>query len=324
MIDRKYSVFIFNVASCNDRYCPAYGREFTIEEMFNRVKSIPLITAVDLVMTKNFKEKKENIIENMKRTGLKVASVAMDTFSNQIYKNGSFSSINKKVRSKAIEEGKSVIDFCEQLGCDIFTIWPGQDGFDYIFQADYIYERQLFTDAIAELCDYRKDIKIALEYKIKEPRTHSYISTIGTTLLMIKDIGAENLGVIVDYGHASLGYESPAEAVAICKMYGDKLMHVHINDNYRLWDDDMITGSVHTLEYVEFFYWLRRTGYEGYITIDQYPYREDGREAVNESTLWLNYFETLIDKADKNEISSIIAKKDAIAASSLLRKLITA
>ena len=31
----KYSVFISNVASCNDRYCAAYGREFSIEEMFH-------------------------------------------------------------------------------------------------------------------------------------------------------------------------------------------------------------------------------------------------------------------------------------------------
>ena len=207
---RKYSVFIFNVASCNDRYCSAYGREFSIEEMFDRVKSIPELSAVDLVMNKLFIENKDAVRENLKRTGLKVASVAVDTFANPIYQQGSLSSIDPKIRSKAIEDAKASIDFAQELGCKTVTLWPGQDGYDYIFQADYIKERTLFSDALAQLCEYNKDIDITLEYKIKEPRTHCYISTIGSTLLMINTIGAKNLGVALDYGHAALGYESPA------------------------------------------------------------------------------------------------------------------
>ncbi len=50
MDKRKYSVFLTNVASCSDRYCAAYGPEFTMEEIFDRVKSIPLLDAVDMVM----------------------------------------------------------------------------------------------------------------------------------------------------------------------------------------------------------------------------------------------------------------------------------
>lgn len=262
---RKYSVFIFNVASCNDRYCSAYGREFTMEEMFDRVKSIDKITAVDLVMNKMFKNNKEQVKANLKRTGLKVASVAVDTFANPIYQQGSLSSIDTKIRAQAIADTKEAIDFAKEVGCGIVTLWPGQDGYDYIFQADYMKERRLFQEALSELCDYDKNVTLTLEYKIKEPRTHSYISTVGATLLMINTIGKDNLGVALDYGHAALGYETPAEAVAMCKMYGDRLKHIHINDNYRLWDDDMIVGSVHSLEYLEFIYWLRKTDYEGYV-----------------------------------------------------------
>ena len=320
---RKYSVFIFNVASCNDRYCSAYGREFSIEEMFDRVKSIPELSAVDLVMNKLFSENKDAVRENLKRTGLKVASVAVDTFANPIYQQGSLSSIDNKIRNQAIADAKASIDFAQELGCKTVTLWPGQDGYDYIFQADYIKERTLFSDALAELCEYNKDIDITLEYKIKEPRTHSYISTIGSTLLMINTIGAKNLGVAIDYGHAALGYESPAEAVAMCSMYGDRLRHIHINDNYRLWDDDMIVGSVHTLEYMEFIYWLNKTGYDGYITLDQFPFREDGRDAVSESAKWLEWFENVMDNADTKLIEETLAKKDAIASSKLMRSLIT-
>jgi len=321
-MNRKYSVFISNVASCNDRYCAAYGREFSMDEMFDRVKSIPLLSAVDLVMNKMFREDTDGILKNMERTGLKVASIAVDTFANPLFQQGSLSSIDKDIRNTAIQHSKEAIDFAAKIGCKTVTLWPGQDGYDYIFQADYIKERQLFADGVKELCEYNKDIDITLEYKLKEPRTHSYISTVGATLLMINDIGCENLGIALDYGHAALGYESPAEAVAMCKMYGDRLKHIHINDNYRLWDDDMIVGSVHSLEYLEFIYWLRKTGYEGYMTLDQFPYREDGREAVAESAEWLDAFERIIDKADMAEIDAVLAKKDAISASKLMRKLL--
>lgn len=321
-MERKYSVFIFNVASCSDRYCSAYGREFSMEEMFDRVKSIDKLTAVDIVMNDMFINNKEQIKKNLGRTGLRVASVAVDTFANPIYQQGSLSSIDDEIRNKAIADTKDAMDFAAEIGCNIVTLWPGQDGYDYIFQADYIKERQLFQDALSELCDYRKDITLTLEYKIKEPRTHSYISTVGVTLLMINTIGKDNLGIALDYGHAALGYESPAEAVAMCKMYGDRLKHIHINDNYRLWDDDMIVGSVHSLEYLEFIFWLRKTGYNGYMTLDQFPFREDGRDAVAESALWLDAFESIMDKTNTAEIEKVLAKKNAVEASKLMRKLL--
>ncbi len=317
----KYSVFISNVASCNDRYCAAYGRAFSIEEMFQRVKSIPSITAVDIVLTENFKNNLDVVRKCLKETGLEVGSIAVDTFANPLYKKGSFSSTEHDVRRRAIDDAKQAIDFAAEIGCKIVTVWPGQDGYDYIFAADYIKERQLFADAIEELCCYNPNIDITLEYKLKEPRTHSYISTVGATLLMIEKIGLPNCGVALDYGHAALGYETAAEAVAMCHMYGNRLKHIHINDNYRLWDDDMIVGSVHTLEYLEFFYWLKRTGYEGYIVIDQFPYREDGRDAVAESAEWLNVLQETAARINDEEAERVLAARDGVEASRFMRKV---
>ena len=97
-----------------------------------------------------------------------------------------------RARRQALMDAKAVIDFAMEIGCKIVTLWPGQDGYDYIFAADYIKERQLFADAVEELCKYCPDVMITLEYKIKEPRTHSYISTVGATLLMIEKIGLKN------------------------------------------------------------------------------------------------------------------------------------
>ncbi len=63
----------------------------------------------------------------------------------------------------------------------------------------------------------------------------------------------ENVGVTVDVGHALVAGENVAEAVYRLIRAG-KLFHMHFNDNYTAWDDDMIVGSVHTVAFIE---WLR-------------------------------------------------------------------
>ena len=173
-----------------------------------------------------------------------------------------------------------------------------------------------------EVCKYNKDIEVYIEYKIKEPRTHSYINTVGNTIALINEVNEPNFGVALDYGHAMQGYENPAESVALLKKYGDLLKHVHINDNYRYWDDDMIVGSIHQVEYLEFFYWLNKTGYKGWVTIDQFPFREDGRDAVNESAEWMNKLQDLIEKVDDNKIQEVLASKDAVKSSKLMREIL--
>lgn len=318
----EYSVFLGNVGHCFDRYCPEYSEPFSAEELFTRVASIPEIRAVDLVMDRGMMSKRDEICAHLARTGLRVGSLAVDTFADPLYKKGSLSSTVPAVRGRALEDAKRVMDFASEIGCPIVTLWPGQDGYDYIFAADYIKERQLFADGVEELCRYRPEITVTLEYKIKEPRTHSYINTVGSTLLMIEKIGLPNLGVALDYGHAALGYENAAESVAMCKMYGDRLKHIHINDNYRLWDDDMIVGTVHSLEYIEFFWWLKRTDYHGYLVIDQFPYREDGRDAVSESAKWLDALQEVAERIDDAEVEKIIAERDGVAASRFMREIL--
>lgn len=322
MTKRKYSVFLGNVGSCLDRYCPAYDRPFSISELFDRAKSIELISAVDLVLGRNELKNLNEVRDSIARTGLKVAAVMVDTFSDPVFKQGSFASVDPAVREKTVKDIKFAMDFAAEIGTPIVTSWPGQDGYDYLFQADYEQERRWFTEGIAAACKHRPEITVTLEYKPKEPRTHCYVGHVGTTLLMINDIGARNLGIAFDYGHAFLGYENPSESVAIMKMYGDRLKHVHINDNYSLWDDDLIVGSVHTLNYLEFIYWLRRTGYDGYITMDQFPYREDGKDAVEESVKWMDALESAVEEFGLEEIDKVIKKKDAIQSSRMMRKIL--
>jgi Sugar phosphate isomerases/epimerases len=93
--------------------------------------------------------------------------------------------------------------------------------------------------------------KFSLEYKPKEPRTHSTWARAADTLLVAKETGQANVGVTIDAGHSFVAGENVAEAAAVLSDFGRKLFHMHFSDNYRSWDDDMIVGSVHFAEFLE-------------------------------------------------------------------------
>ena len=320
----NYSVILANVGKCSDRYLSTgYSKDFSIDEMFERVASVKGVTGVELVSSWNVTPNNvDQIKRNLRDTGLKLVSIIPDHFGEMKWGKGAFTSKDPGIRREAIEVTKTFMDISTQLGGDLISLWPGQDGYDYPFQGDYIKERTWFEDGVKECCLHRKDVRVAIEYKIKEPRNFSYPSTAASTLLMVKEINEPNCGVTIDYGHAAVAYENVAESVALIKKYGDKLFHVHMNDNYGFWDDDMITGAIHTIPFVEFFYWLKKTNYTGYISTDQYPYREDGRDAVDESVRWFEVFDELVSKIDDHEIEKIYATGNACEISAYMRKLL--
>lgn len=320
----KYSVILSNVGSVSDRYVTGgYGDPFTIPQLFERVSKIPQVSGVELVGTWHVKE---NNVKELKALleehQLKLASIIPDHFGQAIWKNGSFSSRDPQIRRRAIEHTKEMMDVAVELGGNLVSLWPGQDGYDYLFQSDYMQERDWIAEGLREACRHRKDVRVGLEYKIKEPRTHSYISTAAATLLIIQEVGEDNCGATIDFGHALNAYETPAESVALLKKYGDKKFHVHMNDNFRHWDDDMIVGSIHTIETLEFFYWLKRTGYDGWLSIDQYPYREDGLEAVREGVDAMESFVNLTSRLPVQEVEALLAEGNAAKTTAFLRKLL--
>ena len=64
--------------------------------------------------------------------------------------------------------------------------------------------------AVAEM---DADIRVAIEYKAKEPRTHLSWSTAARTSLGIEQIGRDDIGIVVDLGHSLFAKEAPADVL---------------------------------------------------------------------------------------------------------------
>ena len=318
----KYSMILGNLGNTCDRFCKGYKDNPTSDEMLAIAKEkIPHIEGIELVGTWDIRP--DNAKEMKKKLGhydFKCASIIPDTFTDPLFARGSITSISASTRKKALDYLRQMCDIARQIDCPTMNLWLGQDGYDYLLTADFNQEREWLKESTYKLATEYPDLRFALEYKPKEPRNFSYHSRMADTILAAKETGCENVGVTIDTGHSFVAGENVAEAVVLAKRAGNMLFHMHFNDNHGSWDDDMIVGNVHSIVYIELLFWLKKTGYEGWLSMDQYPYREDGADAIAESILWVKKFEKIVDEY-YNEIETLISQNDAIATSRFLRKL---
>lgn len=319
---RKFSVGIGSFGNVSDRFITGgYKESVSVKEMIDMAKQVPEIGALEFVHGAHVDRQTAHQVKKwMDEAGLKTSIVLPDLWTIKKWGKGSLTSRDPIVRREAVIEIQEAIDVAKILGCDMVNVWFGQDGWEYSFCQDYIAAWELITQSMRELALKNPDTRIAIEYKIKEPRANMHVGTVGKVLLLIKDIGCSNVGVVLDIGHAFAAYENPSQSIALLKMNGDKLFHTHFNDNYRLWDDDMIAGSIHTIEFLEFLFWMRNTGFTGWYSLDIFPYRENGIQAAQESINWVNCLDRMIDKIGMDEIRKNIACDDAIISLSMLRK----
>lgn len=319
----KHSVILGNVGQCSDRYMTGgYGRSFELEELFERVASIKGVTGVELIGKWHLSDKTVGKIKDLlKQYALEPVAIIPDHFGTQIWSKGAFTNPDANIRREAVLETNRMCELARELGCSLISIWNGQDGYDYPLQADYIKAHKWLSEGLAQCCADNPDMRIALEYKPKEPRNHSFLANVWTALTIIGESGMPNMGITIDVGHSLEAYEDVSEAICAAMSRG-RMYHFHMNDNWRLWDDDLIAGSVHTVEYIEMFYWLKKLGYSGYISTDQYPYREESRDAVEQTVLWMQAFERLVEKIDDTRMQEILDANDAVKSTAYIRELL--
>ncbi|MGN6491996.1 MAG: sugar phosphate isomerase/epimerase family protein [Agriterribacter sp.] len=322
-MDNKYAIILGNLGNTRDRFCQGYKVNPSSEEMLTMaLERMPHIQGIELVGTWDIRP--DNVKDMKKRlddAGVACASIIPDTFANPVFGRGSITSINAAVRQQALDYLRQMSEVALQMNCEIVNLWLGQDGYDYLLATDYDTERNWLTENTRAVAEEFPTLRYALEYKPKEPRNFSYHARMADTILAAKETGCSNVGITIDTGHSFYAGENVAEAVVLAKRAGNLLYHMHFNDNHGSWDDDMIVSNVHFTVYIELLFWLKKTGYSGWISMDQYPYREDAVDAISESILWVKKYEQIVDTYF-DEIDALIKENDAIKTSRFLRKLI--
>jgi sugar phosphate isomerase/epimerase len=318
----KFASGLHVFGSTADRYVlSGYKPQVPVSEMIKLAATVPDLKGVELVETWHINQQNaDQILAELNQVGLKLSMLLPDLWASGKWGMGSFASNDEKIRQEAADTTKRAMDMAARVGANIVDVWLGQDGYDYCFQADYLRAWERIVEVLRDCADHNPQVTIGMEYKIKEPRTHCFVSTIDKLLLLYDKVGRDNLGVILDIGHALEAYENMAETVAICKFFGDRLVYLHLNDNWRLWDDDMAVGSVHTIELLELLYWLERTGFAGWYSLDIFPYRDDAVGVATESIQWIKDLRRIIFKIGLDEIGKVIDTGDWAKASKMIRE----
>jgi xylose isomerase len=300
-----------------DRFA-GYREAAPVIEAIQQAAAIPGIEGVD-VSRGYMPEDIRPVKQALQDVNLTVSGVGTALSKGTRMQRGTFSSEDPETRQMAIAIVKECMDIAAELGCDKVLLWFGQDGYDYHFELDYATRWGRLVEGTRECARHRKDIKICIEYKAREPKIHQIMNSAATTLLLIDEIGEENVGILFDIGHALIAGEMLAETAALIARRG-RLWHVHLNDNYFFADSDLIPGSVHTMGILEMLFWLKKLGYKGFVCYDTVALTHDPQRMIAECVSYTQAMMAVADRLDATAMEAVFKSGDAPGGLALARE----
>jgi sugar phosphate isomerase/epimerase len=303
-------------------FWPGLNRDITTLDLFERASTVPGLTSVDLNYPDHINGLSErDITDKLASLNMQLNGYAMRYYTESGFKLGAFTNPDPSVRRAAIDLTKRGLDSLAAAGGNLMTLWLGQDGYDYSFQADYLKMWDDTVSAIIEVADHNPSIDISIEYKPNEPRSFSLMPDAATTLLAIKDINRPNLGVTLDFAHVLYADEMPAFAASLVARHS-RLLGVHLNDGYAKRDDGLMVASVHPVQTIELLYVLDQIGYTGAIYFDTFP-DTTGLDPVSECATNISTVKALrrvTDTLKSNQsLAAAIQKQDAVASQAIVQ-----
>jgi xylose isomerase len=302
-----------------DRYATdAYGPPVTLLEAIGRAGSVADLKVVDINYPFDPGLDVATVKSALDEAGLRAIAVTPVIYTRE-FRSGSFTNPDKTLRHRAIDLCKRAIDIAQALGADYVKCWPGQDGYDFPGQSNYLELWDLTIEGLSSVASAAPSQQFAIEYKSKEPRAKITLSSAARTILAIQDTGLKNIGVVMDFGHSLFAKETPAEELRLLDRR-KHLVSVEMNDNWREWDDDLAVGSIHLLETFEFLHAVREIGWSKPILLDQFPFREDPVRAAKRSISTMRLMEERLDSMDLAALRYAQASQDALLAQEIMQR----
>ena len=160
MSEIKWSTNLIPFGPCGDKFCSGYRQTRTTEERIKAASKIKGLRAVELHYPNMVNE--QNLVavkKSLSEAGL-VCSIVTPSLSDEAkWMGGALTNSNTKLRKEAIERVKRTIDISVELGAHRINLWPGQDGYDYPLQTDYLRSWNMMIRAIKECVIYNPSVQ---------------------------------------------------------------------------------------------------------------------------------------------------------------------
>lgn len=177
----------------------------------------------------------ENVYNYVKEKNISLGAISPTYFLVGSHR-GSFTSIDKEIRKRYIEQTIFGAEIAKKYANKLLTLWF-PDGSLYPGEIDLKRNYERMKLSLIECYEkISKDVKILIEYKLFEPGTYSTtIPDWGTSYILAKSLG-KNAGVLIDLGHHPHGVN--IEQIVATLIAEDIYGGFHFNTRYSA-DDDL-------------------------------------------------------------------------------------
>jgi len=223
--------------------------------------------------------------EALEQTGLGVGMATTNLFTHPAFKDGAFTSNDRRVRRAAIGKAMLAIDLGAELGAEIFDFWGGREGVEAGAAKDPRDALERYREAINVLADYvveqGYDLRFAIEPKPNEPRGDIFLPTVGHALHFISMLDRpEMVGLNPEVAHETMAGLSFHHGVGQA-LWAGKLFHIDLNaQRVGRYDQDFRFGAEDLKEAFLLVRLLERGGYDGPLHFDAHSYRNEDLDGV--------------------------------------------
>ncbi len=306
----KNSLITSYLSKTQDRF-HEYNAERTLRERIEAAGRIEGISGVEVVHHYEAEDPAE-LRKLLDANGLEISAINANVKADPDFRDGGLTSTDPGVRAKAVRFIKDAKDFAKAVGADKVTCCPLGDGYEFNFHCNYADMWKWLVEGFGEAASYLPEVPLYIEYKPSETRAKCFVDNASKTLCLLNDMSVAETGVTIDFGHSMYGNENPAEAVSLIANSRYRY-YVHINDNDARWDWDLIAGSRHLLDYIEFLYYLVEYEYDGYLTSDTSPTRLDIAETFEANARLTDKIWERLLTIDRSTLGRLVKKRDFIA-----------
>ncbi len=243
----------------------------------------------DLVPFDATPAERDCIVRDFKRAlddyGMVVPMATTNLFFHPVFKDGAFTAVDPAVRAFSLQKTMRAIDLGVELGATTYVFWGGREGVDADASKDPTVALKRMREALNFLCEYVIDngynLKFALEPKPNEPRSDTYLPTVGHMLAFIYTLDhPEMVGVNPEVAHENMANLNFYHGVAQALEAG-KLFHIDLNDQKGpRYDQDLRFGSESLKNSFFLVKLLEEKGYVGPRHFDAHAYRTEDEDGV--------------------------------------------
>jgi xylose isomerase len=205
----------------------------------------------DLIPFGSADSDRDTVIKRFKaaldETGLVVPMVTTNLFTHPVFKDGGFTSNDRRVRRYALRKVMRNLDLAAELGATTYVFWGGREGAEVDSAKDIQAALDRYREGLDLLAQYVIDqgygIRFAIEPKPNEPRGDILLPTVGHALAFVSSLEhADMVGVNPEVGHEQMSNLNFVHAISQALWQG-KLFHIDLNGQHGpKFDQDLVFG----------------------------------------------------------------------------------